>query len=195
MRGGATLYFVRHGETDWNAEGRMQGQQDIPLNDVGRLQARDVAEKLREAAPHVETLDFVCSPMLRTRQTMEIMRAALGLDPQAYRIDDRLRELTFGSWEGLTWKEVRARDPEGAARRKADKWGYVPPSGESYAMLAERIEGFLASVERDMVVVAHGGVARAFLRMAAGLSRQEAPVIDIWQGRVLVFRDGRHSWV
>ncbi len=173
----------------------MQGQQDIPLNDVGRVQARDVAGRLREAAPHVADLDFVCSPMLRTRQTMEIMREALGLEPGAYRLDERLKELTFGSWEGLTWREVRARDSDGAARRKADKWGYVPPSGESYAMLADRIGGFLDEVDHDMVVVAHGGVARAFLRLAAGLTRLEAPVVDIWQGRVLVFRDGRYAWV
>ncbi|MGH6644424.1 MAG: histidine phosphatase family protein, partial [Bradyrhizobium sp.] len=97
-----TIVFIRHGETDWNAEGRFQGQQDIPLNTRGRGQARRNGLILKERMPEAAAFDFVASPLERTRQTMEIVRAAMGLDPAAYRIDPILKEITFGEWEGHT---------------------------------------------------------------------------------------------
>src|SRR3954467_9617257 len=90
-----TIYFVRHGETDWNVEGRLQGQRDIPLNDLGRVQAEEAGRRLKALVGRVEDLDYVASPMSRTRETMELMRATLGLHPTAYRLDERLVELTF----------------------------------------------------------------------------------------------------
>jgi probable phosphoglycerate mutase len=189
-----TLYFVRHGETDWNAEARLQGQRDVPLNDFGRVQAEEVGARLRALVLHTEDLDYVASPLSRTRETMERLRAAIGLRPAAYRTDDRLRELTFGAWEGMTWKEVRTRDPKGAQARERDKWGFEPPGGESYAVLAERVAPFLESLTRDSVVVSHGGVARVLLVLLGHASRDHAPRADIWQGRVLVLAPGRHFW-
>jgi broad specificity phosphatase PhoE len=122
------------------------------------------------------------------------MREAIALHPVAYRVDERLRELSFGVWEGLTCKEVRQRDPRGARARDVDKWGFVPPQGESYAMLARRVAPFLADLTRDTVVVSHGGVARALLALLGHASPDEAPRVDIWQGRVLVFAAERHYW-
>jgi probable phosphoglycerate mutase len=190
-----TLYFIRHGETDWNLEGRLQGQKDIPLNDVGRVQAEEAGRRLRALVPRFEDLDYVSSPMTRTRETMEILREAIGLHPGSYRLDERLVELTFGAWEGLTWKEVRTREPRLAVARERDKWGYVPPGGgESYAMLAARVGPILDDMTRDTVVVAHGGVARALLSVACGVSTRHAAGIDIWQGKVLVIEGRRHRW-
>ena len=189
-----TLYFVRHGETDWNAEGRLQGQRDVPLNPFGRVQAEEAGARLRDLVAGYDGLDFVASPLSRTRETMEGLRRTIGLPPEAYRQDDRLKELSFGRWEGLTWKEVRARDPQGAAARERDKWGFVPPGGESYAMLTERVRPVLQNLARDTVIVSHGGVARAFLAMLAGVPEDEAPRVDIWQGRILVFRSGAAAW-
>jgi broad specificity phosphatase PhoE len=189
-----TLYFIRHGETDWNAEARLQGQRDVPLNDFGRVQAEEPGARLRGLVLHYEDLDYVASPLSRTRETMERMREAIALHPVTYRVDERLRELSFGVWEGLTWKEVRQRDPRGARARDADKWAFVPPKGESYAMLARRVAPFLADLTRDTVVVSHGGVARALLALLGHASPDEAPRVDIWQGRVLVFAAERHYW-
>ena len=194
LRLGVTLYFVRHGETDWNAEARLQGQRDVPLNDFGRVQAEEVADQLRRLVPRYEDLDYVASPLSRTRETMERLREAAGLHPGFYRTDERLKELSFGAWEGLTWKEVRAREPQAAAGRQRDKWHYAPPGGESYAMLAERVAPAIAGLERDAVVVSHGGVARVLLALLGHASRAEAPIVDIWQGKILVFSDGRYSW-
>ena len=191
-----TIYFIRHGETDWNLEGRLQGQKDIPLNDVGRVQAEEAGRHLQGLAPHVEDLAYIASPMTRTRETMEILRATLGLHPESYRLDERLVELTFGVWEGMTWKEVRKAEPALAALREQDKWHYAPPGGgESYAMLVERIRPFLDDITRDTVVVAHGGVARAFLSIACGVSSRQAASLDIWQGRVLVIEGRNYRWV
>jgi broad specificity phosphatase PhoE len=193
---GHILYFVRHGETDWNAQGRLQGGRDTELNALGRVQAEAAARSLRGLVRgDPDRLDFVASPMRRTRDTMEILRGTLGLERAAYRLDPRLVEISFGEWESHTWPEIRARDPDGAAAREADKWGYVPPGGESYAMLAERLAPVAADLAADTVMVAHGGVARALLTILADAAPERAPHFDIWQGRVLLVQDGHWRWV
>lgn len=188
------LYFVRHGETDWNAEGRMQGQQDIPLNAVGLRQAAESGLRLKELIGEDADFPYICSPMIRARQTMELMREAMGLAPQDYRVIDDLRELTFGHWEGLTWKEVRREHPAGARAREADKWRFTPPGGESYETLAIRVGRVMDGIDRPSVMVAHGGVARALLRLS-GMSPAKACVADIWQGKLLVFRKDDWAWL
>ena len=194
------VVFVRHGETDYNAQGRLQGQRDIPLNGKGREQASAVGRSLRgELSGELARLDaagaFYASPLTRTRQTMELARAALGLAPERYHLSSTLKELTFGDWEGLTWPEVEARDAAGARAREADKWNFAPPRGESYAMLAERLEPWLAARDGDCFVASHGGVARAFMVLLAGVSATEAENADIWQGRALIFDKGGCDWV
>lgn len=195
-----TLYLVRHGETDWNVEGRLQGGRDIPLNDVGRLQAKEAASRLRDLALAEHPIasgdfDYVCSPMGRARETMEIFRSTLGLDPQTYHVEECLREITFGAWEGMTWREVRKADPDRASCRERDKWGYVPPGGESYALLCERIRPWLSALARPTLTVSHGGVARAILALAGAAKPIDAATTDIWQGKILVISGGRHKWV
>jgi broad specificity phosphatase PhoE len=191
----ATLYYIRHGETDWNAQGRLQGQRDTDLNAKGRVQAADAGRKLRNLVPDFGAVDFIASPLRRTRQTMEIAREAAGLDPFAYATDDRLKEIAFGDWEGLTWPEVSARDPVKASEREADKWGFPLPGGESYAMLSERINPFFNALSRDTVVVSHGGVARALLSQLCDVPPERAPHLDIWQGRVIVIQHRKYNWI
>jgi probable phosphoglycerate mutase len=158
------------------------------------VQAEEAGRRLAALLPDPGSLDFVASPLRRTRDTMEIMRGALGMAPKDYRIDERLKELTFGRWEGLTWREVRARDAASAARRERDKWHFVPPEGESYVMLADRLGPVVAELAADTVMVSHGGVARALLAILAGVPEHEAPRVDIWQGKVLVIESGRYRW-
>lgn len=193
------LVFLRHGETDWNAEGRLQGRQDIALNDRGRRQAetagRTVARILGPQALRSPDLLFLSSPMTRTRQTMELARGAMGLPPHHYALEERIIELTFGEWEGLTWPQVKAREPAAASWREGDKWRFTPPKGESYAMLADRLRPWIESLDREAVVVSHGGVARALMQMLGGLPEERAALADIWQGRALVFQHGKFSWI
>ena len=113
------LFYIRHGETDWNAESRLQGQRDIPINAKGRAQTQQRGEVLRELIAREDgAFDFVPSPLGRTRETMEIARAALGLDPQAYQIGERLKEISFGAWEGFGLDELCRAFPEAIAARE-----------------------------------------------------------------------------
>jgi probable phosphoglycerate mutase len=185
------IVFLRHGETDWNVEGRLQGQQEVPLNARGRSQARRNGETLKQAVADVAEFDFVASPLGRARETMEIARLAMGLDPKAYRIDHRLREVTFGRWEGFTTEEIRTREPGELAAREADKWGFSPPGGESYELLATRVRPWLAELEVPTVVVAHGGIGRVLWIELAGLDPAEAVVTIIPHDRIFIWSEGR----
>jgi probable phosphoglycerate mutase len=190
-----TVYFVRHGQTDWNARELMVGLTDVPLNDKGRQQAAAAGTLLGWLDKRVGELDFVAGPLLRTRQTMEILRTTLGLDAAAYRQDERLKELDFGKWEGLNWPDIQKADPANYALRQADPWGFPMPGGESYAEVGERVRDFLATIRNDTVIVSHGGVCRTVLALAAGFPTERPPVLMIPQGQILVLRGGRFAWM
>jgi broad specificity phosphatase PhoE len=161
------LYYVRHGLTDWNSAGRLQGRHDLPLNDIGRVQAARCGAILRDLLARdgvaAAQCGYVSSPLIRARATMEIMRATLGLPSVGYDVDPRLAEISFGDWEGLTYAEVIERDPDVVARREADKWDFRPPGGETYQEVALRAGAWYATLERGTIVAAHGGVARALI--------------------------------
>ncbi|KQV68175.1 histidine phosphatase family protein [Rhizobium sp. Root1220] len=182
------IYVVRHGQTDWNAERRLQGQKDIPLNTIGREQARqngiDLAEILKvEAIP----FDFVASPLSRTRATMEILRAAMDLPPKDYRTDERLVEVSFGDWEGFTIKELKTTVRDRIAERNLNKWDFIPPGddAESYEIMSWRVASWLNSVDRPTVCVTHGGVIRSLFRTIAKWPKAEAAEGEIPQDRIL----------
>jgi broad specificity phosphatase PhoE len=196
IRPGVTLYYVRHGETDWNLAQRYQGQKDIPLNATGRSQALGNGRKLAAAlGKTATTLDYVSSPLERARETMEIMRREMGLPPQDYRTDTRLSEVHYGHWEGELWNELPTRDPHGFAAREADKWGWRPRGGESYRDLSERVAGWLAEVERNAVVTAHGGVMRVLRGLSLGLQPAQIFALDVPQDKVLVVEAGSTRWL
>lgn len=189
------LYFVRHGETDWNRDRRLQGQHDIPLNDVGRAQAARCGEVLAglfaRTGRSVDAFDFVSSPLCRARETMERVRASLGLLPHDYRVDRRLAELSFGRWEGLTYAELQEQDPDllAIAVRSRDKWDFAPPGGESLAQLSERVRAWHQGVARDTVVVAHGGVARTLIAHFGIKEPGIASAGEVAQGAVYEFAE------
>lgn len=190
--------FIRHGETDWNLEGRLQGGRDIPMNARGRAQATAaggrLAALLQGADCPPEAARFVVSPLGRTRETAERVRIAVGLPAGGYAVDERLQEFSFGLWEGMTWGEVKRHDPLRVRARRRDKWRFVPPGGESYEQLAARIRPWLATVTDNLVVVSHGGVARALMVLVGGVPEPAAAEADVFQGRVLRFADGRSAW-
>lgn len=194
------IYVIRHGQTDWNAERRLQGQKDIPLNAIGREQARqngiDLAEILKiEAIP----FDFVASPLGRTRATMEIMRAAMDLPSEDYRTDERLVEVSFGDWEGHTVKELKATVRDRITERNLNKWDFIPPGedAESYEIMSWRVASWLNSVERPTVCVTHGGVIRSLFRTIADVPKHEAAEGEIPQDRILKIetRDRLIGWI
>jgi broad specificity phosphatase PhoE len=189
-----TVYYIRHGETAWNAAGRFQGTQDIPLNDLGLAQAAHAGSLLGDLFARdgraALSLAFVASPLGRARHTMELVRGALRLPPADYAQDDRLREIGYGHWEGSTLAQQQASHPEIFATRELDKWGVPPPGGESYASVTDRMRDWCQSLQGDTVAVAHGGTARA-LMVALGIETPERALDQIIeQGAVYVFRDG-----
>jgi broad specificity phosphatase PhoE len=194
------LYVIRHGQTDYNREERLQGARDIPLNDKGRGQATDnghALAKLTSLELPLNEFDWVASPLGRTRETMELVRKAAGLDPLAYRTDPLLVELSFGDWEGQTLGEVEVHSPHLIEQRNRGKWLFRPPGerAESYAMLAERTDKFLATIERPTICVAHGGVIRTLFNRIGKVDGDDAAVIDIPQDRVLKIDGGSIGWI
>jgi probable phosphoglycerate mutase len=191
------LYLVRHGETDWNAERRFQGQADIPVNAKGHIQAVRNGRRLAELEAEVERLDFVASPLSRTRETMRLLRSALGLDPDAFRTDARLMELHFGDWQGSTLAELEARTPGSTAAREHDKWNFLPPGAdaESYEMLSRRVDCWLSEQTRAAVCVTHGGVIRSIFRLRGGASTEQAAAITVPQDKLLVVRGNELEWL
>jgi broad specificity phosphatase PhoE len=190
-----TLYYIRHGETDWNVAGRLQGRHDVPLNARGRTQGIRCGEILRELfardARDPAGLDYVSSPLQRACQTMELTRVGLGLGAQGYRSEPRLAEIAFGEWEGFTIAQLHARDPQRIAAREHDKWRFVPPGGESYEMVSARMRDWYDSLTRDTVATAHGGTARGLIAHLGIAKPGAAPLIDIEQGVVYLFAGER----
>ncbi len=196
LKPGITLYFVRHGETDWNAVRRYQGQTDTPLNDTGRAQAARNGRELRRLLGNAAVgFDYVASPLTRTADTMRIIRREMGLDPDAFIREDRLKEINFGHWEGQIWDDLPNTDPEEFAARKADPYRWRPRNGESYEDLARRLESWLASLERDTVAVSHGGVSRVVRGHVLGLDWGEIHALEVPQDRILRLRRGEQEWL
>ena len=191
------LYFIRHGQTDWNAEARLQGQAETDLNETGRAQATGNGRRLAGLIADAAAYDFVASPMRRTRETMERLRAAMGLAPEAYRTEPRLIEVHFGDWQGFTLPELEARRPGSIAAREADKWNFLPPgaSAESYRMLADRVRPWLEALDRPSVCVTHGGIIRSVFRIVEDMPAAQAAAMPVPQDRILELRDGRLRWL
>ena len=160
-----TLLLVRHGETDWNRDGRWQGGSDTSLNDVGREQARSLADELDGDIDVVYSSDLA-----RARQTAEIVAETLGLE---VRVDPRLRERGFGSWEGLTTPEIEERFADSHRRWRAGE-GAGADDAETFEDFSARVNDFLRDVLRlhpgeEVLVISHGGSIRVIHALAAGL--------------------------
>jgi broad specificity phosphatase PhoE len=182
----AAIYFIRHGRTDYNEAKRLQGITDVPINALGCEQAKRNGAVLNELIGDKSRFDFVASPLMRARRTMEIIREAMGLDPAAYRTDDRLREVHFGGWAGLTMAQVKERDAEHYARRQADLWNIAPPGGECVRDLSARAVSWFESVDRDTVCVSHGGIYRCLYAHFLKLTPDKLVSLDVPQDKMLL---------
>ncbi len=166
-----TLYFIRHGQTEWNAERRMQGQWDSDLTALGRAQARQTA-----AAVSALGVDSIyASPLRRTRDTAQALADATGR-PVAF--DDRLKEWRAGDWSGVLYDDIPARWPQAWEAWNRDRWNYRPPNAENFADLTERggafLEEILASPEPRVAIVSHGFITRAMIAFLLKLAPAEA---------------------
>jgi broad specificity phosphatase PhoE len=165
----SAILFVRHGPTEWNVRGLIQGQSDIPLSDEGRAEVRRWSLR-REFA----RFDWFTSPLLRARETAEI------LGPAAPRTEPRLMEANWGAWEGWSLERLRQDIGEIFAAMEAQGLDLTPPGGESPRMVRARLGAWLAEVapaQRPIVAVCHAGVVRAAYSLATGWDmKKKAPL-------------------
>jgi broad specificity phosphatase PhoE len=165
MGNARTAFLARHGETDWNAAGRWQGQTDVPLNANGRAQALVLAERMRSEG----IAAVASSDLLRARGTAEIVAKMLGLEVS--QLDPDLREQRFGIFEGLTRVECQERFPEEWARYVADSHT-TPPDGESRSALVARVLPAVHRIAEQLaspaLIVMHGGAMRALVSESVG---------------------------
>lgn len=195
LRPGITLYFIRHGETDWNREARYQGQRDIPLNETGRAQALANGQNLKAHLDRVGSAEFVSSTLSRAVETMKIVRTQVGLASDDFRQDPRLIELHYGHWEGVLAADLPTIDPEGWRAKADNPFGWRPRGGESYSDLQSRVSQWLASLERDTVAVSHGGVSRVARGAVLGLPVSEVPFLPVPQDQIMLLSAAGMSWI
>ena len=181
-----TIFLVRHGETEWNRARRYQGWSDSPLTARGIAQAEAIGHRLR-ALPEAADAEIVASPIGRARRTAEII--ALCLERTAPpRFDERLREISLGSWDGLDRREVRSRMGAGFVEFE---WYFRTPDGETYDGFAARIAAWLAEAgDGPVIVVCHGVVTRVLRGLHAGLPRAAALSLPVPQDRIFRLAGG-----
>lgn len=180
------LYVIRHGETTFNAEGRIQGQLDTPLSELGRSQAEAIARALR----HAELEAVFSSPLARAFETARPLAAAYGFE---IRTDDRLKELNAGVFQNLLPTEMVERYPEATARWKSHDPDYRIPEGESRRDLmirgAAALEAVFAAGLRRAAIVAHGGLLTAALKALLGIPAERHPFM-LYNGSISRMESG-----
>jgi broad specificity phosphatase PhoE len=183
------ILLVRHGETEWNLARRYQGWSDSPLTRRGVEQAEAVGRVL-SALPEAEGVPVVASPLGRARRTAELLQAArVDLAPIAF--DERLKEISLGSWDGLGHGEIEVLSP-GIFDGDGHEWYFRTPDGETYDDFSGRIAAFLADAgDRTLIAVAHGVVTRVLRGLYAGLPRETALRLPVPQDVIWRLSEGR----
>ncbi|HYU11332.1 MAG TPA: histidine phosphatase family protein [Stellaceae bacterium] len=189
MSGGSIL-LVRHGETEWNLARRYQGWSDSPLTARGLAQAEAIGRHLR-SHPDTAGATIVASPIGRARRTAEIIRECLG-STVSMSFDERLREISLGSWDGLERAEIETLVPGIFDGDGYHEWYFRTPDGESYDGFSGRIAAWLAeTAEQQLIVVSHGVVTRVLRGLYAGLPRAVALSLPVPQDRIFRLAGGR----
>jgi probable phosphoglycerate mutase len=178
----APLYMLRHGETAWNTERRMQGTKNSDLTERGRAQASAMGRALKaELAREPGLTFFLRSPLGRVQETSEIVGRELGLDSDQWRDDPRLAELGYGDWEGFSWKEIEVTHPTALADWRADPHGFSPPGGETHFELRRRSAAVLADIvasQTRTVIVGHGVSGAVVRGLNLGLDARAMFVLE-----------------
>ena len=194
MNRGRVIFLVRHGETEWNRDRRYQGWLDSPLTPEGIAQAEAIGRLLR-LLPEAAEAAIVASPLGRARHTANIIAECLR-DENGHRrlvcFDERLREISLGSWDGLDKREIRRRAPELFAGEGGRwEWYFRSPDGETYDEFAGRLAAWLADLGPGPVIaVAHGVVTRILRGLYAGLPRAAALRLAVPQDRLFLLQGG-----
>lgn len=172
------IYFIRHGETPWNAERRYQGRKDIPLNEKGKGQAsqngKALAAIFAERGLDPMAFEWHASPLGRTRETMDRVRAGFDQHLPEVQYDVRLMEISFGVLEGQLFEQLPSNMAIAPGSRTEEYWDYRPQNGENYRDVEARLGEFASVLKGPSIVVAHGGIART-LRVLI----ERAPIVEV----------------
>jgi probable phosphoglycerate mutase len=170
-----TIILVRHGQTEWNVEGRYQGQLNSPLTEKGREQAKENAKKIARVIDMDSPFKLFSSPLGRAKESSYIICDELNIAREKVIFDERIQEFHYGIFEGRTKEECKKIYAKELAAREADKWSYVVEGGDSYQIVTKRLKRWLASVSEEQVVVmvAHEMVNRALRGIYLGLENQK----------------------
>jgi broad specificity phosphatase PhoE len=183
------IYLVRHGQTEFNRERRIQGHVDSPLTELGVRQAGAVGRLLRDLIREPTGWRVASSPLGRAHATARIVADRLGGLP--IELDDRLKEMSWGPHDGRLRAELEAENPETFGK---SGWAFDAGSGESYEAVADRVGGWLASLppepERRIIAVSHGISGRVLRGLYAGLDRDRSAQQDVPQDAVYLLQHG-----
>lgn len=181
------LFLARHGETDWNLSNRIQGQTDIPLNENGKKQAEELVNTIKERELSFERI--YTSKMIRAMETAKIVAGELGVKA---RILEGIEEISFGEWEGYTWRQVREKFPEEYGIWHKDRRSHIPPGGESYEQLLQRaipaMKYAAGESKGAVLIVTHSAVIMTILSflyekpfedMAKNFKTHNAEIVEI----------------
>ncbi len=176
------LYLMRHGQTVWNAEGRMQGRLDSPLTPLGEAQARRLAWLVRD----LRGMARLASTAGRAQQT-----ARIAFGGQGFALDERLHEIDIGDFSGRLSSELHAAHPEVFARGPLD-WYDLAPGGEHFAGLEARVRAFLDDLDGPALIVTHGITLRMLRLVAMDLPLERLAEMPVSQGGLHLVSRGRH---
>ncbi len=171
------IILLRHGETLWNTEQRFQGHRDSSLTQRGIEQAKNSGFTLQRTMG--KTTRLVCSPLGRCRQTVAEIARVIEFDADQIEYDERVKERSFGQWEGHTLSDVKTNDAQSYRLTQENRWDVPPPDGESYAMVAKRLSSWLNDIQgQSVVLVSHGCAGRILRGIYAGLTPEEMYSLD-----------------
>lgn len=177
------IYLLRHGETNYNTQGRYQGQLDSPLTERGREQVQQNARMLKSLIGDADEWTILSSPMGRAMQSTAILCETLGYDSNKVRQDSRLTEVAVGQWAGLTMAEIQQQWPALLTNTDAFNWYFRAPDGETYEAVTSRISDWLEEIQREpkVIAISHGLTGRILRGLYAGLGREDALKLAVSQ--------------
>lgn len=185
-----SIFLLRHGETVWNTEQRLQGHRDSPLTQRGQEQAEKNGRKLRKLVSTAQ-VRIISSPLGRALDTAKIIATKLGVGASEIELDDRLKELCYGRWEGMTKSDIQASDAALYEARRVDRWNVKAPGGESYQDVAARLSSWLNETSDGVVVVVSHGCAGRILRgLHANLGVEQIVDLDERHDSIFLLQSG-----
>lgn len=181
------IYLIRHGETEWNTCGRFQGKLDSPLTAQGQFQAEAFGAKISQMNLDVDS--FISSPLGRTIQTASIISGRVNLPP--LNLDERLAEVSLGSWDGLTHVDIDAQWPRALDGSTQFDWYFRSCDGESYDTALDRANQWLNETHGVIVAVSHGLIGRIIRGAYLKLSKEETLTLPVPQNMIWRLHDNK----